>query len=83
MIYTEQVCRHCGTGAAAAAAARTDEHNWFHDEDNVLSLAAWLVDNFEFSSDQDGQREILRLFEKPWHWTEKWNEYRAESEVES
>lgn len=42
---------------------------WFDNYANVVRLARWLASEQEFTVS-----ELLAYLEKPWKWTEEWNQ---------
>jgi hypothetical protein len=50
---------------------------WHADYGNIFGLASWLYEHGEFTD----MEEMLYYFEKPWKWTEKWEEYKNDPSI--
>jgi len=48
---------------------------WFEYQDNVMTLARWLVDKKDFTVNN-----LLDYFEQPYKWTDEYKEMRAAKE---
>ena len=59
---------------------------WWQNDENVLSLARWMIEN-EFFSNYDTREDALKMlvdfFEKPWHWTDEWVIYQKDESDET
>ena len=50
---------------------------WFYSYDNVLELGTYLTEQLGWTTE-----ELLSFFEKPWKWSDEWDEYQASEDDE-
>ena len=50
---------------------------WYEYPDSVLALARFLVDEEDWSA-----KQVIWFFEKPWKWSDKWQEFQEWSAEE-